>query len=301
MTKSQPVRRALRAPSIAPSIALPTFLLATILVAACGGGGSPGRSSSPEPTSTPVGIEHPTGANDVVLRFEEGGGFVPMGFLAGQAPTFTLYGDGTTIVRDWTQQQPPAVGDLQPQLPFQIVRLTEDQVQELLAFAVGPGALGIARAAYDPGNVADAPTAIFTLNAGGTTKTVSVVALGFDNPQSPDALIVAQLASLGERLRGFSAPGAALWTPDRYRGILSPDAFGNPRDWPWADITPADFHELKVPNGFTWNARTMTAAEIAALGLEDIEGGFLNLVLNGPGDGKVYSFTLRPLLPDEAA
>jgi hypothetical protein len=301
MTKSPYVRRALRVPSIAPSIALSTLLLTTILAVACGGGGSPGPSSSPEPTGTPIGIEHATGATDVVLQFEEGGGFVPMGFLAGQAPTLKLYGDGTVIFRDWTQPQPPAVGDLIPQLPFQVVRLTEDQVQELLASVIGPGALGIARAAYDPGNVADAPTAVFTLTAGGTTKTVSVVALGFDNPQSPDALILRQLAAAGDRLRGFSAPGAALWTPDQYRGILSPDAFGNPREWPWPDITPADFHELKVPNGFTWNARTMSAAEIAVLGFEDIEGGFLNLVLNGPGDGKVYSFTLRPLLPDEAA
>jgi len=305
MTKSPPVRRAPSALPIARSIGLPTVLLATILVAACGGTGSPGPSgspgTSPEPTGTQGAIEHPSGPTDVVLRFEEGGGLMAFGALAGQAPTFTLYGDGTAIFRDWTQQQPPAVGDVLPQLPFQIVRLTEDQVQELLAFAVGPGGLDVARQAYDPGNVADAATAIFTITAGGITKNVSVVALGFDNPQSPDALILKQLASLGERLRGFSAPGTAIWAPDRYRGILSEDAFGNPRDWPWTAIAPADFKPLQLPTGMSWNARTMTAAEVGALGLEGIEGGFLNLVLHGPGDGKVYSFTLRPLLPDEAA
>ena len=301
MMKSPAGRRALRAPSIAPSIALPTLLLTTILVVACGGGGSPGPSSSPEPTGTPIGIEHATGATDVMLQFEEGGGFVPMGFLAGQAPTFTLYGDGTVIFRDWNQQQPAPIGDAQPQLPFQIVRLTEDQIQELLEFVIGPGALGIARASYDSAGCADCPTAIIMLNAGGTTKTVSIVALGFDNPQSPDAVILKQLAALGDRLRGFSAPGAQVWSPDRLRGILSPDAFGNPRDWPWPDVTPADFHELKLPNGFTWNARTMSAAEIGALNMANIQGGVINVVLSGPGDGKVYSFTLRPLLPDEAA
>ena len=301
MMKSPAGRRALRAPSIAPSIALPTLLLTTILVVACGGGGSPGPSSSPEPTGTPIGIEHATGATDVVLQFEEGGGFVPMGFLAGQAPTFTLYGDGTVIFRDWNQQQPAPIGDAQPQLPFQIVRLTEDQIQELLEFVIGPGALGIARASYDSAGCADCPTAIIMLNAGGTTKTVSIVALGFDNPQSPDALILKQLAALGDRLRGFSAPGAQVWSPDRFRGILSPDAFGNPRDWPWVDVKPADFQELKLPNGFTWNARTMSAAEIGALNMANLQGGVINVVLSGPGDGKVYSFTPRPLLPDEAA
>ena len=157
------------------------------------------------------------------------------------------------------------------------------------------------RAAYDPGNVADAPTAFFTLNAGGLTKTVSVVALGFDNPQSPDVVILRALAAAGDRLRSFKAPGAVLWAPDRYRGILSTDAFGNPQGWPWPDIGPADLRELTLPTGQTWTARTMTAAEIDALGFEHIEGGVINVVLGGPGDGKVYSFTLRPLLPDEAA
>ena len=44
----------------------------------------------------------------------------------------------------------------------------------------------------------------------------------------------------------------------------------------------------------------MSAAEIDALGMENLQGGIINIVLNGPGDGKLYSFTLRPLLPHEA-
>ncbi len=289
-------------PSLLPALAL----VATLAACSPNSTGSPNPSSSPgttpEPSGTPgVGIEHETGATDVVLRFEEGGGFVPMGFLAGQAPTFTLYGDGTIIFRDWSQQQPPVIGGAMPQLPFQTVKLTGDEIQQLLEFMIGPGALGIARAAYDPGNVADAPTAVFTINAGGITKTVSVVALGFENPQSPDALILTQLAAAGTRLREFKAANAAIWQPERYRGVLSTDAFGAPRDWPWPDLAPGDWHDITTPNGFTWNARTMTAAEIDALGMEDIEGGVINVVLNGPGDGNVYSFTLRPLLPDEEA
>lgn len=290
-------RRALRA--------LPVLVFA-VAIAACSpnGSGSPSPTGSPgttpEPSGTPVGIEHATGAKDVVLRFEEGGGFMAMGFLAGQAPTFTLYGDGTVIFRDWSQQQPPAIGDASPQLPYQIVKLTEDEVQQLLEYVIGPGALGIARASYVQGGIADAPTSVFTLNAGGTTKTVSVNALGFDNPQSPDALILKQLADAGTRLREFKAANAPVWQPDRYRGILTPDAFGNPRDWPWPDLKPSDWHTMTTPNGFTWNARTMTAAEIDALTMEHIEGGVINVVVSGPGDGKVYSFTLRPLLPDEA-
>jgi hypothetical protein len=302
MTKRPPAPRALGAPSV---VLLASLICASVALAACGGSsGSPGPSGSPGSSPGASGsleIDHPTGATDVVLQFEEGGGFVPMGFLAGQAPSFTLYGDGTTIFRDWNQQQPAPIGDAQPQLPYQIVRLTEDQIQELLAFVIGPGGLGVARADYLQGGIADAPTAVFTLSAGGLTKKVSVLALGFDNPQSPDAVILKALATAGDRLRGFKAPGAVVWTPERYRGILSPDAFGNPRGWPWPDVTPADFKELTTPTGQTWNARTMSAAEIDAIGMEGIEGGVINVVVNGPGDGVVYSFTLRPLLPDEAA
>jgi hypothetical protein len=285
---------------------IPSAVALVAILAACSpnGSGSPGPSGSPgttpEPSSSPVGIEHEMGATDVVLQFEEGGGLVPMGFLAGQAPTFTLYGDGTVIFRDWSQQQPAAIGDAQPQLPFQTIKLTEEEIQQLLEYVIGPGALGIARANYDAGNCADCPTAIFTINAGGTSKTVSVTGLGFENPQSPDALILKQLADAGTRLREFKAANAAIWQPDRYRGILSTDAFGNPRDWPWPDLAPSDWHEITTANGSTWNARAMTAAEIDALGMDNLEGGVINVVMSGPGDGKVYSFTLRPLLPDEA-
>ena len=78
-----------------------------------------------------------------------------MGFLAGQAPTFTLYGDGTVIYRDWSQQQPNPIGDAQPQIPFHTVKLTEAEIQQLLEYVIGPGALGIARAKYDGAMCAD--------------------------------------------------------------------------------------------------------------------------------------------------
>ena len=38
---------------------------------------------------------------------------------------------------------------------------------------------------------------------------------------------------------------------------------------------------------------------VATIGIKDPEGGFSNLILNGAGDGKLYSLALRPLLPDE--
>ena len=43
----------------------------------------------------------------------------------------------------------------------------------------------------------------------------------------------------------------------------------------------------------------MTAAEVAELGFDGFEGGLQGMVLVGPDDGKIYSLSLRPLLPDE--
>jgi hypothetical protein len=43
----------------------------------------------------------------------------------------------------------------------------------------------------------------------------------------------------------------------------------------------------------------MTPAEIDALGVTDYQGGFQGAILTGP-DGKTYTFSLRPLLPDES-
>jgi hypothetical protein len=84
------------------------LLLATAACSPAAPSGSPGPSAGPTTAPTPTrvtGIEHPTGARDIVLRFEEGGGFVPIDFLATQAPSFTLYGDGTVVFRD-TQATP---------------------------------------------------------------------------------------------------------------------------------------------------------------------------------------------------
>src|SRR4051812_2012152 len=62
-------------------------------------GGTPGASPTVAPTPTPAiaGIAHPTGAKDIVLRFDSSGGFVPPEFLAARVPFFTLYGDGRIV------------------------------------------------------------------------------------------------------------------------------------------------------------------------------------------------------------
>ena len=291
-----------------------TSALATI-VAACGAAGasqappSSGPSGAPSvaPTATlaPEAIEHKTGATDIVLRYEEGGGFIMPAFTAAQAPHFTLYGDGTVIFRNPMLEPPPAEGSVFKMNPLRTVKLSEEQVQELLRVALIEGGLGAARAKYDNGMIADAGTAIFTIEAGGLKKTVSVYALGLELEDMADGPARTAFKKLADRLTDFDQGGSIatdVYEPAAYRGILfeapgieAPDV----RDWPWPDITPADFKPDADPNGNQFPHRKLTAAEVDLLGIKDYQGGFQNLVLSGP-NGMMYTFSLRPLLPGEA-
>ena len=301
----------------AMSISLRPAALAALLliVGACTGAtssGSPapvGPSSPPgaTPTSSPAvgAIEHATGATDVILRYQEGGGFVMPAYTAAQAPIFTLYGDGTIIFRNVTKDPPPAVGSVMPFQPFRTAKMDEAQIQTLLEFALRQGGLGAARADYPNNMVADAPSAIFTVAAGGVSKTVTVAALGIDSAQVPDPLARKAFVALRDHLVDIDQGGTiptAVYAPDRYRAILLEGQPGAPdqRAWPWPEIPTAAFVAPADPNAFQLRTRVMTVAEVERLGIATYQGGFTGLPLAGPGDGKFYSFNLRPLLPDES-
>jgi hypothetical protein len=289
--------------------------LAGLVAAACTAGsagptGSPGGAPSAEPSATPIsGIEHPTGATDVILRYEEGGGFVAPSFLAAQTPHFTLYGDGTVVFRNPTVEPPPAVGSVFLMNPLRTARLSEEQIQDLLAYALGEGGLAAARLEYTNQMIADASTAVFTIDAGGIRKQVSVYALGIDLPEEgagADAPARAAFSRLAQRLADFDQGGTIatdVYLPDAYRGVLleSPGAIApDIREWPWPELTPADFVADDDPDAFALPSRTMTPAEVDLLGIDGHEGGFQNMLIAGL-DGKTYTFSLRPLLPDESA
>lgn len=275
-------------------------------VAACAPAGpseSPGSSTrpttAPTPTSSPVSdrVQHPTGTADVLLRMESGGGLVPMDFFATNAPSFTLYGNGTVVFRDPTIS-PPGPGDgLNRPVPFQTIRLDEEGIQAFLVDAIERGGLGIAAGPY-MGQGADLPTTTFTITADGRTKDVSVTPLS-PEMHSQNAAIVTALAGLAERLNGFggSVAGEQPYLPTAFRGVLSSidQPFGPVVAWPWSDIKPTDF--TAAMNTFRL-LRTMTPTEVAKLGIKSLDGGLTGVTLQL--DGKLYSLALRPLLPDES-
>jgi hypothetical protein len=183
-------------------------------------------------------------------------------------------------------------------VPFQTIKLGEEGIQALLGLALGPGGLGIAVGPY-MGTAADIGTATFTVKADGATKQVRVIGLSPEMHPN-DALIVGQLAHFADQLRTFGngIAGEEAYQPGAYRGVLTQvdQPFGAVVDWPWPDIAPSDF---KPGENQMLTTRTMTHAEVAALGIQGLEGGAMGF--NFLKDGKAYSFALRPLLPDEAS
>ena len=275
-----------------------------LLVAACGG--SP-QGATPTPTVVLGAIDHPTGADEVVLRFDEAGGFVPVEFLLAHMPIFTLYGDGTIVFQGIAiPMVPPREGDPAVGQPLRTAKLSEEQVQALLEFALGDGGLAAARERYDNPFVADAPTAVFEIHAAGGSKTVSVVALGLDSTPNADSATLASLVRLAERLRNFDQGGtlpSAAYEPRLYRGVLLDAAggVGRIRPWPWPNLAPDDFALPEDPNTLQQRIRVLSADEAAMLGVDGHAGGIqAGLFMQGP-DGIVYSLVLRPLLPDEEA
>jgi hypothetical protein len=296
------------------------LLVATLAIAACSSS-TPSAAPSGDPSAKPSGstssdappaspgptvgaIDHKTGATDVVLRIEQGGGFVPMEFNASQAPGFTLYGNGVVVFQPafTTFPEPDANGVLRP-TPWRTGSLDESQVQELLEFALTNGGLGTARADYPDPMIADAPSTWFTIRAGGLDKVVSIMALAEETQPGPDALARKAFLVLAKRLQDFDQGGTIpsdVYKADRFRGVIF-EREAQPglvtTAWPWPELKPADF-QVGPPENPGFPQRTMTAAEIAALKLTDIEGGIQGITLKAP-DGKLYTFILRPLLIDE--
>jgi hypothetical protein len=292
-------------------IALSSLLIPAVLAAAaCSSGGaapsaSAGATDAPSPV--PSGIAHPTGANDIVLRFDEAGGFVPVEVALSHIPQFTLYGDGTVVfVSTGTPTEPAADGSWTGS-PVRTARMSEEQVQALLEFALTEGGLALARAEYQNPLIADAPTAVFELHADGGDKTVAVVALGMEAEPGPDATIRNALTGLGDRLRNFDQGGTLSSNPYQapaYRGILLDTGGGaaaNIRPWPWPELGIDDFAGPADPNALQQRTRVLSPDEAAAVGVKGFENGIQTGVSMSSPDGKVYSFVLRPLLPGESA
>jgi len=271
------------------------LLVATVLVTACQGGSS--------------AIVHPTGANELVLRIETGGGFVPASFIVGRIPELSVFDDGRVIVQGPQDAIFPG-----PALPDLVTfRLSEDGLRALLENARTAGLLG-ADAQYDYPGIADAGTTTFTVIAEGQRHVVSAYALVEGGPldaqldpevrRARAALLAFQQRALDMR----SWLGQAIVEPDSAYGYELLRVFvsaAEPQepaeiepsfaDWPLA--TPlatfgsplADFAEMRCG--------VVRGDDLATL-RPALEGS--NQLTFWRSQAMTYQLTLRPLLPDES-
>jgi len=259
-----------------------------------------GATFAQSPSIVPMGeIDHPTGAADIVLRMETGGGFVPFGYFITQAPTFILYGDNTVIFR-------PSVDPSGADLPaFVKATLSAEQVDALLTYALSVGRLADADGEYMEMTVSDAPTTVFTVNAGGVAKNVSIYALGIGEHTGPDAGFYAAFEDLGTLLSTFEVQvekgqvlTAEVYQPELYRVVLSPSDLTQPDliDWPFADL-PLDTFEPMADNP-SFRLGALAPEQLSAVTTVP-SGGSYGWGIKSPDGTEAYFLQWRPLLPGE--
>ncbi|HET9724346.1 MAG TPA: hypothetical protein VFR44_10980 [Actinomycetota bacterium] len=283
-----------------------------LAVAACGGlnddgaGGGSGTTGETGGGGSTGGepIEHPTGADEVVLRWEYRDGFVPYEYLLKRLPSWTLYGDGRVVVEGPMIEIYPS-----PALPnVQVRQLSEDGVRAILRAAEDAGLMA-GDASYDYRCITDAPTTVFTTDAGGSTSVVSAYALGdAAGGTCPDVDVEARrtLMEFRDRLGDLS------WLPDGSVGEEEPYVAEEVRIYVLPYLGQPDLPQ--EPVAWPLGKPLHRFGEPLQSGLEDtrcgvVSGSDLETLLplmQGANDltpwtseGREYRLIARPLLPDE--
>ncbi|TQS46957.1 hypothetical protein [Cryptosporangium phraense] len=266
-----------------------TALLGLALLAA--GCGAPATAE----VEASAGPEVPS--DDLVLRAEYTGGFVPPQFTYSRLPTVSVYADGRVIT-----EGPQITIYPGPALPNVLVRtISRASIDRLVASARQAG-VGKPFDYGTPG-VADVPTTRFTLVDGGKRSTSEVYALG-TNDEWDRQLAAAQRAARARMRTLFSTLTDVRGTgedrpyrPDAVATIVrayTPGGEGRPqpaRAWrgaplPGPVVGPADLHCLTA-TGAVADRVLADAAEA-------------NTETPWTSGGRQWSLTFRPLLPDES-
>jgi hypothetical protein len=254
------------------------------------------------------GIDHSTAPDDVLVRIEVEGGFTAIEWTYTNIPSFALYGDGTLVLPGAQIEIYPA-----PALPaISSRRVDEPGVQAILrealdALATIPGDLNDMRFM----NVADVPTTVVTLSAGGVDRTIR--AYGLVEQLEPEGMpeeeyrarvrlqeLVTKLGTLETWLPAgtlgpeatYEASGARLFV-GKYRKVDLPQ---EPSPWPlqsalatFGDSTDdLGLYRCGVVEGSDWTTVRRAASRA-------------NQLTPWTDAGTRFAILYRPLLPDENA
>ena len=271
-----------------------------LLTAACGrlnDDGGPGSDGNE--------ISHPTGANDLVLRIDIGGGFVPVEYNLAALPSVSIYGDGRMIVQGPVIEIYPG-----PALPnLQVTQLSEDAVQAILGAARDAGLMD-GDASYDYMCVTDLPTTTFTVVTEGRTNVTSAYALGFDDGagecEGVDTKARAALAQFQGEFGDLQSlvPEGSIgaeepYVPTEMRVFVLPyrgeaELPQQPVEWPVAGSLETFGEPIDV----------LQDSRCGVVSGEDLAGllaaaATANQLTPWTSEGTEHSLILRPLLPDE--
>lgn len=280
-----------------------------VLASACGGVGNddPGSGGTTGTTGA-IGIEHPTGADQLILRVAYEGGFVPYEYTLGSTPFWSLFGDGTLIVPGPQIEIYPG-----PALPnLTATPVSEEGIQAILEAARDAGLMD-GDANYGDQCIADAATTVFTTNAGATTTVVSAYALEVGEPagtcgNEKDADARARLAAFQAKLTDLRSwlPEGSVGTerpydPTEMRVYVLPyqgdaELPQDPIDWP-LDPHLGEFGEA-VRDAADTRCGMVMGDDLTTL-LE--AAGQANALTPWTSGGTEYHLIFRPLLPDEHA
>ena len=239
-------------------------------------------------------------ADQLVVRVESVGGFVPAEQNLGRLPSVSVYADGRVI----TQGPVPMIypGPALPNLQVQVI--TPELVREL---ARQGAEAGVGKATdYGRPNVADAPSTKVTVVTGTTEQTVSVEALSEAQATDPN-LTAAQrdartkLSKYVNKVQELTAatgmPPSTAYDPAAVAVLARPwvepgaDPKSPARAWPGPAL-PGTL----ISDNLGIGCVTVTGAEkdtvLAA-------AGKATAVTPWTMAGKKYGITFRPLLPDE--
>ena len=288
------------------------LLALTLVTAACGGlnddGDGPGSGDT---GGDDLAYEHPTGANDLILRLDVSGGFVPVEYALRTIPGVSIFGDGRMIVTGPVIEIYP--GPAMPNL--QVTRLTEDAIQAILAEADAAGLLG-PDASYDYPCVTDVPTSTFIVNANGSTHTISAYALGFADGGMSTGQCEGVDIEARERLYDFSVRlgDVRSWLP---AGSFSDEEPYTPSalrvyvtDYRSTPEPGLEQPEVAWPLGTTLDSFGEPDANLQEIRCGVVQGDDLDTLLPQAtsateltpwtSDGTTYGLIFRPLLPDES-
>lgn len=248
-------------------------------------------ASTVAPTTLPSvsGIEHPMGADEVVLRLSWEGGFVPSEMLFMRLPRVLVAGDGSVYFQGAVLAIYP--GPLLP--PVLVGRITEAEIQELLVAARDANLFRAVTYQQPDNGVADAPNTLLVINANGETYTHDAYALGIGGTETdPDRIVFQKFVELLEPL-ALGLPDSSSFAAERF-AIRATTADNAP---PTDGITP---NEVAWPTGAGVSlaaASDCAVVEASAIGSIFNEATQITRFVDG---GIKYVLLVRPLLPGDA-